>query len=169
MPTGGAEPVLSGVEVSRFLKPRNHKPQAERVWLLKADCRSFPTPRAQWKNESEYPAASQPNLSGMRPVCSVNGPPGLYPPKHTPPPPYTPWGYKFPLKPCRLFLTRVESTFVENFRRQILSHREIRPLKITGKIRFLLRFKPLISFYPSTFYAFQPLFLPSKAARKLSK
>jgi hypothetical protein len=46
------------------------------------------------------------NLSGKCPVCTG---------KACPYPPYTPLGYKFPLKSCRLFLTRLKSMPVENF------------------------------------------------------
>ena len=36
-------------------------------------------------------------------------------PEQGTPTPYTPLGYKFSHKPCRLFLTRLESMPVENF------------------------------------------------------
>src|ERR1035437_9865935 len=68
------------------------------------------------------------DLSGM---CPVRTPEGV------PPPPYTPLGYKFSLKPCRLFLTRLKSMPVDKILAQILPHREIGPLKITGKSGFL--------------------------------
>jgi len=57
-------------------------------------------------------------------------------------PPSTPLGYKFPLKSCRLFLTRLESTPIEKLLALILSHREICPLKITGKTRFFTKKRP---------------------------
>ena len=54
------------------------------------------------------------NLSGMCPVQYVGYVTGPY---RTGTPPYTPLGYEFPLKPCRLFITRLESMPVENFSR----------------------------------------------------
>ncbi|MGB9409271.1 MAG: hypothetical protein WCA89_17180, partial [Terracidiphilus sp.] len=57
-------------------------------------------------------------------------------------PPSTPLGYKYSLNPCRLFLTRLKSMPVENFPPQNIPHREIWPLKITGKIRFFAEKEP---------------------------
>ena len=53
-----------------------------------------------------------------------------------PHPPYTPGGYKFPKKSCKLFVSVLKSTPVENFSAQNIPHGEIWPPKITGKIRF---------------------------------
>src|ERR1035437_1441277 len=52
------------------------------------------------------------------------------------PSPYTPGGYKSPLKPCRLFVNSIESMPVEKFLSPKIPHRKIWPLKITGKIQF---------------------------------
>jgi hypothetical protein len=41
------------------------------------------------------------------------------------------------LNPCGLFLIRLKSILPERRTAKILPHREIWPLKITGKIRFL--------------------------------
>ena len=56
------------------------------------------------------------SLSGMCPVCTG---------KAYPYPPYTPLGYKFPLKSCRLFLTHLKSTPFEKRIARILPHGEI--------------------------------------------
>ena len=61
--------------------------------------------------------------------------PPVYTTRVVPHPPYTPLGYKFPLNPCRLFLTRLKSIPPERRTATILPHREIWPLKIAGKIR----------------------------------
>jgi hypothetical protein len=54
-----------------------------------------------------------------------------------PPTPLYPLGYKFPLKPCRLFLNSLESMPVEKYLPQNIPHGEIWPLKIAGKCLFL--------------------------------
>jgi hypothetical protein len=77
----------------------------------------------------------------MRPVQYVGHPPGPYP-KGYPPSPYTILGYKFPLKPCRLFLTRLKSTRVEKILPQNIPHREIWPLNINENIRFFTPKQP---------------------------
>ena len=51
-------------------------------------------------------------------ICQVC--PRSVPKLGTPTPPYTPRGYKFLLKPYRLFLTCLKSTSVENFGKNIL-------------------------------------------------
>jgi hypothetical protein len=53
------------------------------------------------------------NMAVLEQENPVRNLPGPYPFKY--PTPYTPRGYKFPLKPCRLFLTRLESMPLENF------------------------------------------------------
>jgi hypothetical protein len=53
-----------------------------------------------------------------------------------PHPPYTPLGYKFPKKFCRLFISQMESTSVEKIQPQNIPHGEIWPLKIAGKSWF---------------------------------
>ena len=68
------------------------------------------------------------DLSGMCPVRTTRS----YPP-------YTPRGYKFPKKSCRLFLTRLKSMSADNIPPPCIPHREIKPLKITGEIRYLLQ------------------------------
>jgi len=52
-------------------------------------------------------------------------------------PPTPPEYFPCPSKPCRLFLTPLKSTYVDNFPPCNFPHREIRPLKITGKCRIL--------------------------------
>ena len=54
------------------------------------------------------------NMVVLEQENSVGDPPGLYHPKSTPPPPWTK-EHKFPSKPCRLFVTRLESMPVQNF------------------------------------------------------
>ena len=62
--------------------------------------------------------------------------PPVYTKRHTPSPPYTPPGYKFPSKHCRLFITSLKSTPLQKLLTRILPHREIWPLKITEKFVF---------------------------------
>ena len=78
------------------------------------------------------------NLSGMCQVRTTGRDPH-------PLPPYTPWGYKFTLILCRLFVTRLKSTPLNKRTVQILPHREIWPLKTTGKNRFFTPNQPRVS------------------------